>query len=461
MRILLFIQLIALMAQQLVGQSMALDPTGKYLVSGNSPVFVQGESPWTLITGLNNTDLETYLSDRASRGFNAVWIAAADNAYQPNPPNDLFGNAPFSGANFSNEQAAYWAHVDYVLQRCAAYGITVWLDPGFVGLNASSGWLNDYANDAASVFVNYGNFLGSRYKNYSNIVWALGGDADPAQTAAYANLAALATALKSSDPNHLITLEACRVCSPANLSSIQALHGVPAWLNINWVYNTEPTVVAGCNAAYSSSPFLPPIMGEDWYELEHSLTTFQARQEGWWEILSGCYGGRIWSNSAINCFNSLNCNGGLPSWQSQLSSGGSVGQQYLGQLMRSREHWKLIPDISHAYLTAGFGSGSTLSVLARTSDGQTMIAYFSDGNATNKTINMAGIVSGGSTVHGWWFNPQTAATMDLGTFANSGTRTFMAPDGNDWVLVLDDNSASLPPPGMKLVAPIGLQVTVD
>ena len=75
-------------------------------------------------------------------------------------------------------------------------------------------------------------------------------------------------------------------------------------------------------------------------------------------------------------------------------------------------------------------------------------------------INMAGIVSASSTVHGWWFNPQTSARTDLGTFPNSGTRTFTAPDGNDWVLVLDDNSASLPPPGAKPIAPIGVHMTV-
>jgi len=60
---------------------------------------------------------------------------------------------------------------------------------------------------------------------------------------------------------------------------------------------------------------------------------------------------------------------------------------------------------------------------------------------------MTKITDSGTLAHGWWFNPSTAATTDLGTFANSGTHNFTPPDGNDWVLVLDANSAALPAPG--------------
>jgi hypothetical protein len=41
----------------------------------------------------------------------------------------------------------------------------------------------------------------------------------------------------------------------------------------------------------------------------------------------------------------------------------------------------------------------------------------------------------------------TGVATDLGIFANTGTHNFTPPDLNDWVLVLDSNSAALPPPG--------------
>jgi hypothetical protein len=107
----------------------------------------------------------------------------------------------------------------------------------------------------------------------------------------------------------------------------------------------------------------------------------------------------------------------------------------------------MVPDATHAVLTAGFGSGSTLSVAARSSDGQTIIAYLSDGNSTVKTLNMAQITSASSTARAWWYNPQTGAATLIGTFPNSGSRPFTAPDSGDWVLVVDDASANLPAPG--------------
>ena len=98
-------------------------------------------------------------------------------------------------------------------------------------------------------------------------------------------------------------------------------------------------------------------------------------------------------------------------------------------------------------LTAGFGSGSTLSVAARSSDGQTIMAYLSDGNSTAKTIDMSAITSTSSTAIAWWYNSQTGAATLIGTFPNSGSQSFTAPDGNDWVLVIDDAAANLGAPG--------------
>src|SRR4029077_7084710 len=40
----------------------------------------------------------------------------------------------------------------------------------------------------------------------------------------------------------------------------------------------------------------------------------------------------------------------------------------------------------------------------------------------------------------------------IGIFPNSGTQNFTAPDGNDWVLVIDDASANLPAPGSGTVS---------
>ncbi|HUD99653.1 MAG TPA: hypothetical protein VMR62_08765 [Bryobacteraceae bacterium] len=89
----------------------------------------------------------------------------------------------------------------------------------------------------------------------------------------------------------------------------------------------------------------------------------------------GCTLGRLFGNDAIWTF-------GGPSG-TQLNSPGSVQWSIAGQLMRSREFWLMTADTSNTYLTAGYGSGLSLSVLSRGSDAQTMLAYVPNGNAAS------------------------------------------------------------------------------
>jgi hypothetical protein len=177
------------------------------------------------------------------------------------------------------------------------------------------------------------------------------------------------------------------------------------------------------------------------------------RTRQYWSSLSGAYLGSFLGNSPIWCFNETHtivgdipCRNDL-TWQSQLGSKGSVGQMWYGKLMRSREHWKMVPDIKHSVVTAGYGSGATLTVTARTRDGQTIISYIPNGNATTLTVDMSKVTSKSSLANCWWFSPSDGSTTLIGSFANSGTRKFTPPDANDWVLVIDDKDAKLPPPG--------------
>jgi len=442
------------------GQFMTLSPNKTHLVNTitNTPVFITGDAPQVLFTQLDNADVEPYLADRASRGFNALWVLVIDNVDQANAPEDYYGNVPFDGPDFTNEDAAYWAHIDYVLGRIEAYGMTAFMSAAFVGTPqfVTSYYYNSLLDSSDATMTAYGQWLGNRYKNYPNIVWVLGGDA-PATSAIYSKLADIGNGLQSADPNHLITLEACRECSQgSNLGQQSTLEAytylgesVPSFMGLNWAYAKDPNVISECRGAYASTSggAIPPLMGEDTYELDSSVTSAQVRTEGYWEVLSGCYLGRLFGNDAIWTFNAPQFNNSSTPWQIQLDSTGSVGQETMGALFRSREHWLLVPDINRSVLTAGYGSGATISVAARTSDGQTIIAYVPNGNAATITINMTKITSAIDTAKCWWFNPSTGAATLIGTFATSGTQNYTPPDSNDWVLVIDDANANLPAPG--------------
>jgi hypothetical protein len=425
-----------------LGQLMTLDATRKFLINSvtGKPVFITGDDAFSLQSRLSDDDIQLYLNDRGARGFNAVWVGLVDNTYSDRPPHDFYGNVPFNGADFTNENPAYWARVDQTLTWAAAQSITVLANPAFVGYACKDGYCPSYRKASASVLSAYGQFLGNRYKNYSNIIWLIGGDADPTDQNVQSKLAALASGIRSADTVHLVTTESYR-----GYSSEQVWKGAP-WLDLDALYEQPANIPARAKADYQAAAY-PVFMLEDWYEGEHSMTELGVRQEGYWAVLSGSTLGRVFGNYAIWNFSWPGAT--KASWKVQLNAEGSRGQARLGRLFRSREHWKLVPDIKHQVMTAGYGSGNTLSVTARTSDGQTVIAYIPNGNATAVTIDMTKIADAKSTATCWWFNPRDGSTTRIGIFPTAGTRIFTPPDANDWVLVLDSLGANLGVPGGK------------
>ena len=418
-------------------QLITLSSNGKYLINASTgqPVFLVAEQGFDLDQGLSDSDLETYLSDRASKGFNLIWMAVVDNSYSVNPPYDSQGNAPFSGGDFLNMQSAYFTHLDYVLNRMAAHGITALLGPAFSGSPCGplpSGYCTSMEAASDATMTAYGQYLGTRYKTFPNIIWLIGGDMDSSSDLKSKHND-IATGIRSKDTVHLMTAENIR-----EQSSLDVWSGY-SWLGLNGLYNLPSDIPAAAESNFTRSDSLPEFMMEDWCENEHSETPLGLRTEGYWAVLSGAYLGRQFCNFPMYSFKA--------GWQAQLNSVGSVSQSSLGKLFRSREHWLLVPDSSHSVVTAGYGSGATLTTTARTSDGQSVIVYIPNGNAATITVNLSKITSSTGTVQGWWYDPQTGSTQNLGAFSNSGTRTFRAPDTNDWVLVLDDASANLPAPG--------------
>src|SRR5271163_3631118 len=132
-----FLLLAALAAQaQVANQHLTISPNGKYFYNSitGEPVFITGEDGFLLSLELaSDADVNTYLSTRASQGFNAVWLGLTDRFDQNTAPDDALGNAPFTGAWFVGPNAAYWAHQDSVIQLAQSYGITVFLHPSFIG----------------------------------------------------------------------------------------------------------------------------------------------------------------------------------------------------------------------------------------------------------------------------------------------------------------------------------------
>lgn len=448
-----------------VSQLMVLDPTHSYLIDQRSgkPTFIQGDTAFDMAVQLKDGDVDKYLADRESKGFNLIWMAAVDNAYHGGGKieTDPYGHSPWlDGAVFSRENPAYWSRLDTIVQKCAQHGIVVLLGPAFAGAFDSCTTQGGYCPTMESVsdttMTAYGRFLGERYKNYPNVIWLLGGDSNVAGqgSALQQKENDLAEGIRSADPVHLMTVEEVNNAGGVPAYTVWGSH---SWFGINSIYPKPPgwapaaasaVAVDEATESYKNSK-QPTFSMEDVYDFEGGITREQLRQEGYYEVLSGAKLGRLYGSSAIWTFGAPCCMVKGQNWRDQLRNPDSTDVQVFGNLFRSREHWLMVPDFKHEVVTAGYGSGSNLTVTSRTSDGESVIAYIPAGQMATITVNMSQVSDQHGLARGWWFDPSSGATKDLGTLATSGSRQFTSPDSHDWVLVLDSNDAALPAPGSK------------
>ncbi|MFL6304110.1 MAG: DUF4038 domain-containing protein [Candidatus Sulfotelmatobacter sp.] len=433
-------------------QHLALSPDKKYLVNQTTgqPFFITGEAAWSLLVQLNNADALAYLQDRANKGYNAIIVNLIEHEYGDTECSAGRGNnagdCPFTGAPFATPNEAYFAHADYVIQEAERLGITVFLYPTYSGYECNAeGWCADIQAASVTTMSHWGTYVANRYKSFSNIFWIIGGDIDPGSYGIKDKLNTVAVAIRAADPNHLMSAHG----RPAE-AALDIWTGFP-WLDTNTEYIESTITAPMAFTQYQRRDFLPFYLTEDYYEGEYSTTAKQLRTESYTAVLSGAYLGAFFGNNPIWCFQEkhaaiLTCDA-KPSWQSQLNSLGSISHSWFGKLFRSREHWKLVPDIKHTVVTAGYGSGADLTTTARTSDGQSILSFIPNGNDTVLTVNMAKITDVGGKARVWWFNPATGAVVDGGKLPNRGMHRFTAPGAQDWVLVLDSAAAQFPPPG--------------
>src|SRR4029453_18002583 len=159
---------------------------GRYVVDQNNvPFLIIGDAPHSILANLNNADATTYLTNRGSNGFNALWIELLCDSYtggvgtegSPNYGHDVNGNNPFTSTltggyyDLTPPNEAYWNHVDYTVKQAPKNGLPGWFTPLDQG-----GWTQTSLANGTSGCQQYGQFLGNRYRNYPNIIWNFGND---------------------------------------------------------------------------------------------------------------------------------------------------------------------------------------------------------------------------------------------------------------------------------------------
>ena len=403
------------------------------------PFLLVGDAAWSLFVGVSKSDADVYLANRQQLGFTAVMVELIEHRFAAAPPANFYRDTPFTGQAFTTTpNDAYFAHVDYIVKSAAAKGIVILLDPLFLGYGCGSeGWCAEVQAATTSQMMAWGQYVGTRYKDYDNIVWVIGGDTDP--TPVQSKVQAVVDGILSADSRHLFTAH--------NAPEQMAVTPWPgaAWLNVNSVYTSSNTLYRQVLSAYSISPPKPVFLIESAYENEHVLTNQALRAQSYWTVLSGGFG-HVFGNCPIWGFGfarSQFCTS--TKWQAQLNSEGSVNMQHFQALFNSRHWHTLVPDTLHTVLTGGYGSfgQSNYATAAYAADGSSIIVYL----PSSRSVVVSGASLAGSTMTAWWYNPSDGVATQIGPYPTTGTQSFTPPSSGDWVLVLDSTSLSFPPPG--------------
>ena len=346
---------------------------------------------------------------------------------------------------------AYFEHVDWVIRKAEEKGIFIGLLPTWGDKVDPASWGKGpkiFNKDNAFI---YGQWIGSRYRNFPNIIWINGGDRDGggSNTPVWE---ALAAGIKSVDKNHLMTFHPW-----GERSSSEWFHN-SSWLDFNMCqtghgqrsYAIYKRIV---ERDYNLTPVKPCFDGEPRYE-DHPVgwnpevlgwfNDADVRQALYWNLFSGALGHTygchpIWQmktpeREAVGLARN--------SWYDVLDLPGAWDLIHARRLIESRPFLSRIPDQS-IIVTTYFPE--TDYVVATRGDGYAFI-YFPTGWSADIILDKIGA----EKITAYWYNPHNGEAKIIETFPGKGTRKFTPPSGgrgNDWVLVLDDLSKNFKIPG--------------
>jgi hypothetical protein len=441
-----------------------VSPNGRFLLDGDGkPFFYLGDTAWELFHRLDREEADRYLRDRAAKGFTviqAVAIAELDghtvpNAYGHLPLTDLDPARPATRDGPGND---YWDHVDFIVDRANALGLTI----GF--LPTWGRYWHDGVKDGRPLFTAenagiYGEWLGRRYKEKA-VIWILGGDRGVDSDEQKEVIRAMARGLRKGDGGgHLATFH-----PPGGAGSARWFHDED-WLDFNMRQNGHVAEFTGrydaTRSEYDRRPTKPVLDGEPLYE-DHPVS-FNAKQLGhsvaadvrrplYWDLFSGACGHTYGHHSVWQMWQPGRdpINDPLTPWHEALDQPGAGQMQHARHLLESRPILTRIPDdsilVTDRVATSVPGAGRYRFVATRDEGGSFAMIYAPVGRPFSVRMD----VISGSRVKAWWYDPRTGQPAPAGEFPTTGARRFVPPaagEATDWVLVLDDAARGYPPPG--------------
>lgn len=426
----------------------------RYLQHENGkPFFWLGETAWLLPTRSNRDEVDYFMAETHKNGYNVVQISVLHNIASMS----TYGHwALPNGFDFKNIDKAgeynYWQHVDYIVERAQRSGIYIGIVCVWGGAVKSKQMLVEDAKK-------YGKFLAERYKKHPNIIWIIGGDergdVEPEVWKA------LATTIRSIDPDHLMTYH------PRGRTISTTWFNNEPWLDFNMFQsghrrynqrkgdgdypieeNTEEDSWRFVERSLAVSPLKPVLDGEPSYEDipqglhdvgERRWQAEDVRRYAYWSVFAGSFGHTYGHNSTMQMLREgyQPAYGATKFWWQSVRDPGCRQMKHLKKLILAFPFFDRVPDQS--VISGGNGTQYDRAIATRGKD--YMLVY----NYTNRMVEIDMTKISGAKKKAWWYSPVDGSASYIGEF-NNGRQSFIHDSGygsgNDWVLVITDSGVS-------------------
>jgi hypothetical protein len=390
-------------------------------------ILFAGDAAWSIATQLTKAEVTTYFADRQSRGMNAILVPMMVSADFNGTSNNRDGDPPLLvPGDFTTPNDAYFAHLDWMVDEALAHDIVLFFYPAYAGYQCRiEGWCSEMVANGPVVMRDWGRWIGNRYRDRPNIVWVHGGDVAAGNYGAMDVVDAVAEGILEVDTAHLHTAHCDRYHSGVECYD-------RPWLDFNTTYGECNTTPAEVRNDYQRVPTLATLYIEGRYELERDWTEVCLRSQAYWALLGGT-GGHFFGSGEIWNFD--------PGWENWLETQGARSMFHFTDLLRSRRWDLFVPDYDASVLVAGHGDIATsgYASAAHASDGSSILVY----TPTQRTLSVALDSIAGGGVEVWWYDPSDGSAQFEGAYDAFGTRDFVPPTNQDWVLVIDDLAANL------------------
>ena len=430
--------------------ALKVSANGHYLIhEDGKPFFWLGDTAWELFHRLTMEEINQYLDNRQKKGFNviqAVILAEFDGLRKPNQ----YGEVPFHNLDPLKPNEKYFQLVDSALKLAMAKNLYLGLLPTW-GDKVTKLWGAGPVVFNSDNAYKYGLWLGTRYKNYANIIWIVGGDRPPVTDSMDfrpiwremakgilegTNKKALITYHPTAGPKSTSTYLHQEEWLDINM--IQSGHGfghdMPIWNLIARDWNLLPAKpVLDAEPNYEDHPVKP---WPKWNPESGYYRDYDIRKQTYRSVFSGGCGVTYGHHSIWQFWSPREekANHADRYWTEALDRPGAFQVGYLRKLMESRPQLTRIPDQS--IIVEGQGEKGEYITATRDNKGSYIMIYIPIG----KKISVNTGVVKSKKLNTCWFNPSSGKAEEQKVVDNLNKMEFTPPtlgSGNDWVLIID------------------------